>query len=275
MNKFNTKKTPELPEWLLTEENYMPQSDRDTFINKSILSLLKIISRIKTQDMGKIKKYQVNATLKVAFTFVLLILLSISRSFVFVMIINVYLLVILSTLEADMIVKILKVSFVMSFFTFIVMLPALLMGNSFSCIMITSKVFATITAVNILSRSTKWNAITGALKRFFVPDLFILVLDIAIKYIVMLGDFTLSMLYALKLRSVGKNRSKYASLSGIAGTMFIKSNEMAEDMYHAMECRGFTGEYHRSSRIESTVANYLYGMIHVGMIVIFLYFERM
>jgi cobalt/nickel transport system permease protein len=51
------------------------------------------------------------------------------------------------------------------------------------------------------------------------------------------------MFYALKLRSVGRNAGKTASISGIAGTLFLKSKEMAEEMYAAMECRGFTGEY--------------------------------
>lgn len=177
-------------------------------------------------------------------------------------------------MEAKNIVKILRVSFVMAFFTFVVLLPAAFWGNSFSCVMITSKVFATITAVNILSHSTRWNSITSALKRFFVPDIFILVLDITIKYIVMLGDFTLNMLYALKLRSVGKNTSKYTSLSGIAGTMFIKSKEMAEEMYNAMECRGFTGEYHVRKDFQFAIVDFIYVMINVGIIFIFLYFGR-
>jgi cobalt/nickel transport system permease protein len=264
----------ETPEWLLKDENYIPQSDKDTFVNKSILSLLRIISRIKTQDSSKTKKYEVNPVFKVAFTFLLVTLLSISRSYTFVIVINVYLLVTLSLMEAKDIVKILKVSFGMSFFTFVVLLPAVFWGNYFSSIMITSKVFATITAVNILSHSTRWNSITGALKRFFIPDIFILVFDITIKYIVMLGDFTLDMFYALKLRSVGKNKSKYSSLSGIAGIMFIKSKEMAEDMYHAMECRGFTGEYHVYNDFKFTAADFIYIMINVVIIFIFLYFGR-
>lgn len=263
-----------MPEWLLKDENYIPQSDKDTFVNKSILSLLMVISKIKTQDSGKPEKYKVSASVKVVFTLMLLILLSISRSFLFVIIINVYLLLFLSGMEADKIVKILRISFIMAFFTFVIMLPAIFWGNSFSCIMITTKAFASITAVGILSHSTRWSHITSALKRFYVPDIFIFVLDITIKYIVMLGDFTLNMLYALKLRSVGKNKNKYASLSGIAGTMFIISKEMSEDMYYAMECRGFTGEYHVYNKFKFTVTDAAYALINVGIIFIFLYFER-
>jgi cobalt/nickel transport system permease protein len=273
LNNYDLK-TLVIPEWLSKDENYSPQSDKDTFINKSILSLLSILSRIRTQDLAETAKYEINAVFKVAFTFLLVTLLSLSQSYIFVIIINVYLLVILSTMDVKKIIVILKISFIMALFSFVILLPSVFWGNTYSAIMITSKVFATITAVNILSHSTRWNSITSALKWFFVPDIFIFVLDITIKYIVMLGDFALSMLYALKLRSVGKNRSKYTSLSGIGGSIFIKSKEMAEDMYNAMECRGFTGQYNVFSKFKLSVPDFMYILVNIGIISIFLYFER-
>jgi len=51
------------------------------------------------------------------------------------------------------------------------------------------------------------------------------------------------MFIALKLRSVGRNRSKQRALGGVAGSIFLFSRAMAEDMYAAMACRGFTGTY--------------------------------
>ena len=271
----NTKaKQFNMPEWLLKDEVYSPQTDKDSFINKSILSILSILSRIRAQSSGKEAKYKVNATFKVAFTFVLILLVSFSRNFSFVIVINVYLLSVLCLMDADVIVKILKISMVTAFFTFIVLLPSAILGNSFNTFMITTKEFATITAVGILSHSTRWNSITSALKSFFVPNIFIVVLDITIKYIVMLGDFALNMLYALKLRSVGKNKSKNTSVSGIAGTIFIKSKEMADDMYAAMECRGFTGEYYVYSDFKFNIADYIYIVINIAIIFTFMYFER-
>jgi len=263
-----------MPGWLAKKEEYSAPADKDTFVNKSILSLLRVLSKIRMQDSGAPAKFQVHASFKVAFTLLLLLMLSISGSFTFVIIINVYLLAVLSLMEAADIVQILKVSFVMALFTCMILLPAVLGGNTYSGIMITSKVFATITAVNILSHTTRWNAITSALKRIFVPDIFILVLDISIKYIVMLGDFVLNMLYALKLRSVGRNKNKMTSLSGVAGNVFIKSKEMAEDMYDAMQCRGFTGEYHICKISGFAFADLIYILIHAGLLAVFLYFER-
>ena len=108
----------------------------------------------------------------------------------------------------------------------------------------------------------------------FLPDIFILVLDITIKYIVLLGEFSLNIFYSLKLRSVGKNKNKYTSLSGIAGTMFIKSKEMAEDMYSAMECRGYTGEYRIYKKFKLTFADVIYITINGVIIFTFIYLGK-
>lgn len=262
-------------EWLLKDENYIPEGDKDTFINKSILSFLSVLAQIRRQSGCKADIFNVNPAFKVAFTFFLVILLSLSKSLAFVAAANIYLLIILSFLKAEDILKVLKASFLVAVFTFVILIPSAFWGNYYSIVMITPKVFATVTAVNMLSRSTKWNSITGALKAFFIPDIFILVLDITIKYIVMLGEFSLNMLYSLKLRSVGRNKSKHTSLSGIAGTMFLESKEMAEDMYAAMECRGFTGEYHAPKKFAFTFSDFIYIMVNAAIIFIFAYFERL
>jgi len=83
------------------------------------------------------------------------------------------------------------------------------------------KILVSVAAVNILSLTTQWNDLTGALKAFRVLYMFIFVLDITMKYILVLGEFSLNMIYALKLRSVGNSNNKSTSLSGIVGTMFI------------------------------------------------------
>lgn len=264
----------DMPEWLLKNENYIPSADKDTFVNKSILSVFKVLSRIKKQDSPGKTAFQMNVPLQVFGTLVLILLVSLTRSFVFVIIVNVWLLAVLSMTDTTRMIVILKLSMGITFFTAIIMLPAFVLGNTYSSIMITTKVFATITAMGLLSHSTKWSALTQALKRFYLPDIFIFILDITIKYIYMLGEFSLNMFYALKLRSVGKNRSKYSSMAGIAGTVFLQSKEMAEDMYHAMECRGFTGEYHLNDQSKFKWQDYLYIGIIAVFFTLFIYFGR-
>ena len=56
-----------MPEWLLKSENYAPVSDKDTFINKSILSFLKLISKIRAQSSYEKDKLFVSPVFKLVF----------------------------------------------------------------------------------------------------------------------------------------------------------------------------------------------------------------
>jgi cobalt/nickel transport system permease protein len=127
--------------------------------------------------------------------------------------------------------------------------------------------------VLILSVSTPWNQITGGLRFFRVPDLMIFTLDITIKYIAILGDCCLAVLEALRLRSVGRNRQKGKSASGVLGVTFLKSRKMADDMHQAMICRGFDGTYHRPYQIRLHARDYLLLGYLVGITGLFVYLE--
>lgn len=245
----------DLPQWLAGDDQYIPGKDRDAFIDKSILSMLGALSRIRAQGAARRRMRGAHAEYKLAFSLLLIVLLSVSQSFAFVAAVSVGVLCALSLMRAEDIAAALKSALAAALFTGLVLLPAALYGNWLSLAMITPKVFASVSVVAMLSRGARWHELTAALKAFFVPDIFVFVLDIAIKYILLLGEFALGMLWALKLRSVGRNAGKRAALSGIAGTMFLRSREMAGEMHAAMECRGFTGEYRRPARLRFCAAD--------------------
>jgi cobalt/nickel transport system permease protein len=260
-----------MPEWLTTTENYTPVGDKDTFLSKSVLSMFSLIARIRAQDRRLRDLFFVQPVFRVLFTLLLIVLLSLSRSFAFVLVVITYLTVLLALMPAKDIVAILKVSITVTLFTLVILLPAAFYGNSYSMTMIPPKVFATVTAVNIVNHATRWSNIIGALRRFYVPDLIIFVLDITLKYIVMLGELALEMLYALRLRSVGRNKSKVTSLGGVAGTIFLKSRLMAEEMVQAMECRGFSGKYPVRDRFRFGIADALYVLLNGCLVYVFIF----
>lgn len=260
-----------MPEWLLKKDEYNPPGDKDTFINKSILSLLGIFSKLVMRADKSKSAYKVSAVVKVITALIFIILVSVSRSFLFILTINIFLLFFISMLDADEIKDILGVGIMVAVFTGIILVPSMLWGNVKNSILIVLRVTACVSSVNILSHITQWNDITSTLRLFFIPDLFIFVLDITIKYIIILGEFSLNMLYALKLRSVGKSRNKYSSLSGVMGTMFIKSKEMAEEMQSAMECRGFTGEYKTPAKYKVKLIDILCAFFDLFIIILYLF----
>ena len=261
-----------MPEWLQKNENYTPIESRDTFIDKSILSFMGLLARIKAQDR-KDDIFRVNAFFRILFTVMLIVFISVSTTFPFLYLMFAWLLFLLCLLPGRDISKILRNCLIAAIFTVIILIPSAFFGNAYSIVMIPAKVFLSVLAVNILSYSTRWDRITIALKRLHVPDLFIFILDITLKYIIMLGVFSLEALHALRLRSVGKNSGKYGALSGVAGTMFLKSRDMSEDMYMAMECRGFSGEYRVYQKFTFGPADVFYIIINAAIIYVFIYLQ--
>lgn len=264
-----------MPEWLLQKDNYTPMKGKDAFIDKSILSILKILTRVTRQTEGKTNKFEINDVIKLISTLVLIIFVSLARNFTFVIIANVIMLVLINFLSINEIKYILKVSLTVTVFTFILLLPSILLGYGSNTLMITLKILVSVSSVNMLACTTQWNDLIMALKLFKIPDMFIFVLDITIKYILVLGEFSLNMVYALKLRSVGRSRNKSTALSGVVGTMFIKSKEMAEEMYGAMECRGFTGEYKVYKKFKMKLPDYICIIVNVVFIITYFYFDRL
>jgi len=236
------------PEWLLKNEAYTPRLDRDAFIDKSIRTFLSLLSRIRSRTGGAQRKAFIDARVKLVSLLLLILLTSLSHRLLFVGLCGTIVLVTLSLSRGEVILDILKTAFAVAGFTFVIFLPSIFWGNLVGAVMVTAKVLICVAVARFLSATTEWRTLTRALGAFRIPDLLILVLDVTLRYITLLGALSLDMLYALKLRSVGKNRDKTGSLSGIAGTIFLKSRVMAEDTYAAMECRCFTGTY-RAGRL--------------------------
>jgi cobalt/nickel transport system permease protein len=260
-----------LPQWLEAEQKYNPIADKDAFLDKSILSMIGVVSRIRAQSARGEGVFRPHALFRLVAVLLLIVLLALSRSFSFVAVAVVALLCRVSLLPARDIARILRKSLVAALFAALILLPAALLGSPYSLWMITPKVFACVTAASLLSLLTRWEELTSALKFLFVPDLFIFVLDIAVKYILLLGEFALNMLHALKLRSVGRNTSKRTRLAGVAGLMFIKSREMAAEMHQAMECRGFSGEYRRLERFRVNWSDVILLAAAAALVMLYIY----
>lgn len=231
--------------WLYEEDNYIPQGGREAFINKSILSFVGILSKIKRSNLGNRKGalYETNAVIKLLSTLVIVILLSLGQNPWFLALSGGLLIMSLFLTNREDVKKIAVLSLAAALFTFVILVPSMMTGNIKNSIILISKVLITVGFVNLLSFTTKWHDVTKTLRLFFIPDIFILILDMTIRYIYLLGSLSLDMLHALKKRTIGSDRKKYRTLSGIIGNLFLKSVETGNEAYYAMACRGFTGEY--------------------------------
>jgi cobalt/nickel transport system permease protein len=261
-----------LSDWLFKDDDYKPEVDKDKFIDKSIVSMLKVISRIKREDAKNEKGgfYFLSPTLKLLFTLAVIVFVSLARSGIYIGIVFAGASGSFLMLNKEDRKRIFYSSIIFSLFTAITLMPSMLMGNLNNSLLIILKVITTITLANVLSHSTRWKELSRALKLLFIPDIFILIFELTLRYIYVLGEAAAEMLYALKLRSVGKNNRKYSSMSGILGSLFLKSKEMGEEVYSAMECRGFTGEYKVDFKLSFSLSDIAYSCYNI--IIIAMYF---
>jgi len=264
-----------LPDWLCRPEDYDPPADRDRFIDKSIISFFGVLGRIRARggNHSATLGVTIHPALRLVSCLAMVLLTSLSRNIYFLGVVGTLELLIISSLSGQRIANILKAGCVAALFAFIIFLPSALWGNWPGVIVVAVKVLLSVMAAALVSATTDWNSITRGFATLRLPDIFILVLDLAIKYILLLGGLVLDMLYALKLRSVGKNESKTNSLAGIAGTTFLKSKEAADEMYAAMECRGFSGSYRVGQRSSLRIWDYLFILACLCLAFLFFYLQ--
>ena len=212
-----------LPEWAAREEIYNPGSDRDYFISRSLLRLVSILTALRSQGLRPTRP--IGAAPAVLATLVAgeLVLLCFHRG--------------------RQLRQVLGAALAAALFCAVIVAPSILLGNGRYVLLLPGKTFLTVTALMLLQENLAWHELTGALRTFRIPSLVIFILDTTLRYIAILGQEASELLTALKLRSVGHNPDKQAALSGVAGVMLQKSQRLSQDMYEAMRCRGFTGEY--------------------------------
>ena len=233
-----------IPAWLCVRENYLPRKGGDGFINKTVVVLLGLIAALRAQDrIEQRSQVRTDALWRLILTLVIIVLLSLTREFVFVFIVLTVLLLRLCVMPLSDLQKVSSLAVIAGCFSFIIMLPSTVFGNSYSLTMLPAKTVASVLAVGILARTTRWTELVHALGRIRVPGTLIFIVDITLKYLLLLGEFTLESTRALKLRSVGANKRKYSSVAAVVGNLFLRSRFLADEMYGAMICRGYVGTY--------------------------------
>ena len=212
-----------VPAWLATRECYEPRADRSRFVERSILSILGALAALR-ERRGLPKSGDLAlGELKLVSAFLAILLVSLSRGTLFLEAALAFELCWLCLLPGELIARILLKVLVAAFFALAIFLPAFFLGRGSGIPILIGKIGLALLAAATFSASTSWPSMAAAFAAFRVPDVFVMTLDMTIKYISLLGGLVLDMLYALKLRSVGKGYRKGDSLAAIAGTVFLKS----------------------------------------------------
>lgn len=274
---------PMLPAWLQEDDRYEPLADHDRFLQKNALKLTSLLARVKAQRGGLENESRlspldrlllsVDVSLRLGGIVVLILCTALARNMFFVYVMVGLVLVVLAFKHADALAETIKPALAATGFAVLITIPAIFLGQPASCIRISLKVFVTVSLLSHLSHGVAWNQLVGGLRFYRVPQLVVCVLDMALKYIVLLGEVASHVLDALRLRSVGRNPQKSTSTSNVLGVTFLKAHDYGEEMYEAMECRGFTGDYLTPPHRVITRAGlcYLGGVLLI--VCLFVYFE--
>ena len=235
-----------VPEWLFLKESYVPKKDHDNFIKRTEKAILKVFSKFRFAPVRR-KKELLPAELKLVLMLVLLLAISLSKTGGQLLVIAAFVFLLEAFQSGEILKRIFKGALMASIFTLVIVTPNFFVTKSYKPLMLVIKVFFSVSSVYLFHLTTEWNRITRGLKRLHVPSVFLFVLEMAIKYIGILGEVSLNMVEALLVRSIGKNRKKYETMSSILGTTYLKSREISEEMFEAMECRGFTGDFNENN----------------------------
>lgn len=261
-----------LPSWLLLQEDYVPEADHDGFIRKSIASVAGVLSHMRL-DGGVPSSWSPAAPVKMLIALLLIVLVSCAQNYLFVLVLLAAVLVRIAVLPAQAMGRAFHAAGGAALLTFLVMLPAMLLGQSHSALLIGTKVFVSVGIALVVALTTPAWQLTAALRAFHIPNIFILTVELTLKSIVDLGKVALEVLSALQMRSVGRNRRKGSALGGVGGVVLLKAQEAAQDTADAMRCRGFEGEYAVAQKIHLGVADALWCVAAAAACILFFYLE--
>jgi cobalt/nickel transport system permease protein len=96
-----------------------------------------------------------------------------------------------------------------------------------------------VLAVLILAAVTPFTRLSGQLRAFYVPPIFITLLEILYRFIPVLLSEGASMVLAYTLRGGGRG-IRMSHMGSFAGFLFLRSADRAERVYAAMKCRGYS-----------------------------------
>ncbi len=261
-----------LPSWMCESEAYEPNIDKDGFITKSTQAILGVLAKLKW-NAGKDGRFSASPFLKLCYTLLFILLTACSKNYLFSLIMAAGTILALASYPASAMKQILSGTIGAVLFSIFILLPAVFMGNPQISLTIGTKVFLSVTLIGMLSAGTAWNKLTASLRAFHIPDIFIFTLDITLKYIAVLGEICMEILTSLRLRSIGQNKKKAKAFSGILGISFLKSREMADEMYAAMCCRGFVGEYKTGRKYTFQKQDIFYILSMIAVVGLFVYLE--
>lgn len=229
----------QLPAWAKQQESFIPDQAKAKFLERSLLRMTTVLKTLRQSPDKRL--LPIPAWLTLIILVILTIAVSASHSMLLIISALASVMLILCILPAFILKRCLSISCLAAALSLAVLLPAFFLGQQRAVLLLPLRTFITANLWVLFISVYPWNKITASLRQLHIPDTAIAIFDMTLKFILLLGETAQQRLWALKLRSVGKGTEK--AMPAVIGSTFIRAKELSEDMYQAMVCRGYTGEY--------------------------------
>lgn len=117
-----------------------------------------------------------------------------------------------------------------------------------SFITLVLKTILTVMAVLLFMATTKMNDLIHSMHSLHIPSLIVIQIMMTYRYMSVLMKEASLMYHAYLLRAPREKGIKLADMGSFLGQLILRSIDRAERIYHAMQCRGFEGRIHLSTR---------------------------
>ncbi len=184
----------------------------------------------------------------------------------------------------------LRVWLVVLVFTGIIALPALFLTPGiritasspitrqglYAAVMLVARVETAVTLTTILVLCTPWAQILKALRSLYVPKEAVMMLAMAYRYLFLLTETATQMFEARESRRVGVLRGpdQRKLIVQSAGVLMSKSMDLSQEVFLAMQSRGYRGDVLTVSEQRMQARDYLVMSAFVGVAVLAIWLGR-
>lgn len=135
------------------------------------------------------------------------------------------------------------------------------------------KTFLCVSAVLILVATTNTFTLFAQLRSFKVPKIFVLTIMMTYRYIFVLLQEAGNMMTAYALRAPNEKGIKMKDMGSFVGQLLLRCIDRSEQVYAAMQCRGFNGEYIVGKKQNLAGYSIVWGVTAIGCFVFFRFFS--
>ncbi|MDI6604801.1 MAG: cobalt ECF transporter T component CbiQ [Thermoanaerobacteraceae bacterium] len=134
-----------------------------------------------------------------------------------------------------------------------------------------------ITIIFLFTSTSRWNELLSSLKSLYVPKIFVMVIEMAYRYVYLLLKITLDMFLSRKSRTIGKLdlETKKKVLNNTLSNMLLKTLYITDEAYKAMLSRGYIGKpkfLNRYKKVEKM--DIIWGIINSVFIIIIFWGDK-